>query len=108
MHFRSERHANMRLPVFVHVQVNAHGVRAFFVFSHIDQIKLLAFARLLILGVIRVGNERLAPLIFRQRFEEIDDLGQLRRIHREVNLPHVFFFGRRDARRPHRQDACAT
>ena len=81
----------MRLPIFVHVQVNAHGVRAFFVFSHIDQIKILAFSRFLILGVIRVGDERLAPLIFRQRFEEIGDLGQLRRIHREL-IYHTFSF----------------
>jgi len=91
LHFRTERHADVRLPVFVHVQVNAHGVRAFCVFSHIDQIKILAFSRFLILRVIRVGDERLAPLIFRQRFEEIDDLGQLRRIHREL-IYHTFSF----------------
>ena len=77
LHFRPERHANVRLAVFIHMQINADRVRAFLIFAHIDKIELLAFARLLFLRVVRVGNERLAPFIFRQRLKEIDDLVHL-------------------------------
>ena len=82
LHFRAERHADVRLAIFIDVQVNAHGVRAFLVFSDVDKVEPLAFARLLVLCVVGVGHERLASFIFRQRFKKVDDLIQLRRIHR--------------------------
>ena len=84
LHFRAERHADVRPAIFIDVQVNAHGVGAFLVFSDVNKVELLAFARLLVLRVIRVQNERFAPLIFRQRFKKVDDLIQLRRIHRDL------------------------
>src|SRR5436190_8860642 len=31
LHFRAERHANMRLPIFIDVQVNADGISTFLV-----------------------------------------------------------------------------
>jgi len=66
LYFGAERHSNMCLSVFVHVQVNANRVRAVFVLSHINQVKLLVFARFLVLHTICVGNECLAPFILRQ------------------------------------------
>ncbi len=86
LHFRAKSHPNVRFAILIHVQINAHGVRAFLVFSHIDEIELLAFARLLLLRVVRVGHQRLAPFVFRQRFEQIDDFGQLRRIHWRIEF----------------------
>jgi hypothetical protein len=74
LHFRTERHANVRLAVFIHVQINAHRVCALLVFPHIDKFKVLALARLLFLRVVRVGDKCLATLIFWQCLEEIDDL----------------------------------
>jgi hypothetical protein len=56
------------------MQINAHRVRAFLVFAHIDKIEVLALARLLFLRVVRIGHERLAPLILGKRLEEVDDL----------------------------------
>ena len=74
LHFRTERHANVRPAVFIHVQINADRVRAILVFPHIDKIKILALARLLLLRVVRVRNKCLAPLILGKAVEEIDDL----------------------------------
>ena len=74
LHFRTECHANVCSAVFIHVQINADRVCAFLVFSHVDKVKVLAFARLLLLRAVCVGNERLAPLIFRELLEEVDDL----------------------------------
>ena len=62
------------LPVFIHVQVNADCVRALLIFAYIDEIKILALARLLPFRIVRIRNERFASLIFRQRFKKIDDL----------------------------------
>ena len=42
LHFRAERHADVRLAGFIHLQINADRVGAFLVFSHIDEIELLA------------------------------------------------------------------
>ena len=64
----------MRPAVFIYVQINADGVRAFLVFPHIDKIEVLAFTRLLLLRVVRVRNKCLAPLILGKRVEDIDDL----------------------------------
>ena len=74
LHFWTERHANVRPVVFIHVQINADRVRAFFVFPHIDKIEVLALARLLPLRVVRVRNKCLAPLILGEGLEEVDDL----------------------------------
>ena len=82
LHFRAERHADVRPAIFICVQVNAHGVGAFLVFSDVNKVELLAFARLLVLRIVGVGHERLASFIFGQRLEEIDNLVQFRRIHR--------------------------
>ncbi len=90
LHFRAERHANVCLALFVDVQINADCVGAFLVFAHIDEIKILALTRLLSFRIVGVRNERLAPLIFRKRFKEIDDLVQLTWIHRVQNLPLIF------------------
>ncbi len=76
LHFRTKRHANLRLAVFIDVEINADRVHAFFIFTNIDEVEFFTFAWLLLLRVVRIGNERLAPLIFRQRFEEIDDLAE--------------------------------
>jgi hypothetical protein len=86
LHFRAERHANMCFAMFIDVQINADGVSAVLVFAHVDQIELLTFARLLVLRIIRVGNKRLPPLIFGERFKEIDDLVQLRRVHCRIEF----------------------
>src|SRR5438034_3281546 len=81
LHLRTERHANMRLAVFIDMQINADRVSAIFVFANIDKLEFFTFTRLLLLRVIRIGNERLAPLIFRERLEEIDDFVELCRVH---------------------------
>src|SRR5437016_10852363 len=80
LHFGPERHADVRFAVFIDMQINADGVHAFLVFADIDKIKTLTFARLLLLRIVRVGDERLPPLIFWQRLEEIYDLVELDRI----------------------------
>ena len=77
LHLRAERHADVRLAVFVDMQVNTHSIRALLIFPYIHEIELLAFARLLLLRVVRVRDERLASFIFRQRFEEINNLGSI-------------------------------
>src|SRR4029077_10423457 len=43
-------------------------------------------ARLPLLCAVRVRDECLAPFIFRQRLEEIDNFGQLRRIHWRIEF----------------------
>src|SRR5213078_2472673 len=80
LHFRTERHTDMSFAGFIDMQINANSVHAFLVFADIDKIKIFTLARLLFLRVVRVGDERLAPLIFWQRFEEIYDLVELDRI----------------------------
>src|SRR5439155_16834314 len=80
LHFRAERHTDVGSAVFIGMQINADGVHAFLVFADIDEIKIFTFARLLFLRVVRVGDERLAPLIFWQLFEAIYDLVELDRI----------------------------
>ena len=44
------------------------------VLPHVDKVESFAFARLLFRSVVRVRNDSLAPLIFRQPLEKIDDL----------------------------------
>jgi hypothetical protein len=80
LHFGTKRHADVRFPVLIDMQIHPHRIRAIFVLAHIDKIEILTFAGLLFRRVVRVGNKRLAPLIFRERFEEIDNLVQLGRI----------------------------
>ena len=82
LHFRTEGHANVCLALFIYVQINADCVGALLVFPNVDEIKILAFTRLLPFRIVCIRNERLAPLIFRQRFKKIDDLAQFTRIHR--------------------------
>ena len=38
------------------------------------EVELFALARFLVFGVVRVRNQRLAPLVFRERLKQIDDL----------------------------------
>src|SRR5215469_18075002 len=61
LHFPTESHANVRLALFIYVQINAYCVCAFFVLTHIDKVELLAFARFLSLCVVCIRNECLAP-----------------------------------------------
>ena len=82
LHFGPERHPNVGLAIFIDMQINADGVRAFLVFADILQIELLALARLLFPRVVGIGDERLPPLLFRERFEKVDDIIQLGRVHR--------------------------
>ena len=77
----------MRFALFVDVQVNADGIGAFLILAHVFEVELLALARLLFLRAVRIGNQRFAPLLFRQRFEKINDLvelGGIRPIYRTV------------------------
>jgi hypothetical protein len=60
--------------IFIYLQINADCVGAFLVFPNVDEIKILALTRLLPFRIVCIRNERLAPLIFRQRFKKIDDL----------------------------------
>ena len=80
----------MCLALIIDVQINADCVGAFLVFANIDEIKILAFTRLLVFRIVRIRNERLAPFIFRQRFKKVDNLAQLTWIHRVQNLPLIF------------------
>jgi hypothetical protein len=89
LHFRAEGHADVCLALVIYVQINANCVGALLIFSHIDEIELLAFAWFLLLSIVCIRNERLAPLIFRQRFKKVDDLVQFRWIHRVKNLPLI-------------------
>jgi len=59
LHFGPERHPNVGLAIFIDLQINADGVRAFLVFADILQIELLALARLLFPRVAGIGDERL-------------------------------------------------
>src|SRR5262249_16272747 len=90
LYFRTKRHANMGLAVFIHVQVDADCICAFLVFSYIDKVELFGFARFLLLRVVRVRDERFASFVFRKRFKEVDDFTQLRWIHRVENLPLIY------------------
>jgi hypothetical protein len=83
LHFRTERHANVRLAVFIDMQINANCVCAIFVFANVDKLEFFIFTRLLLFRVIRIGNECLAPLVFRERLEQVDDFVELCRVHRE-------------------------
>ncbi len=74
LRFGAKRHAEVCLALFIDLQINTNRISAFLIFSYVDKIEPLAFARLLLLRVVRVRDQRLAPLIFRKRFEEIDDL----------------------------------
>ena len=74
LHLRTERHANARSAVFVHVQIYADRVCAFLIFPHIDKLEVLALARLLLLRVVRISYECLAPLILGEHLKEVDDL----------------------------------
>jgi hypothetical protein len=56
------------------VQINADCICAFLVLPNINEFEVLIFARLLFLRIVRIGNEGLAPLIFGERLEEVDDL----------------------------------
>jgi len=51
----------------------ADGIGALLVFANVLEHERFAGTRLLFLCVVRVGNERLAPLHFRERLEEVDD-----------------------------------
>ena len=63
----------MRFAVIIDLEINADSVRAFLVFADVFEREFFARPRLLFLRVIRVGNERLAPFHFRQRFKKMDD-----------------------------------
>src|SRR5262245_40632883 len=80
----------MRLAAFIHLEINADCVGALLIFSNIDESKILALMGLLHFRIVCIRNERLASFIFRQRFKKVDDLAQLRWIHRGENLPLIF------------------
>jgi hypothetical protein len=84
LHFRAKRHANMRFSIFIDVQVNADGISTFLVLADILQVELLARTRFLFSCVVSVGNEGFTPLIFRERFEKIDDVIQFWRVRRHT------------------------
>src|SRR5581483_8374757 len=75
--------------MLVHMEIDPDRVCAFLVFSNVHKIKWLAFARFLILRAVGVGNQRLASLIFRERFEKLDNLCEPGRIHR-ASIYHGF------------------
>src|SRR5437773_2678032 len=81
LHFRTKCHPDVRFAVLVYMQINSNRVCAVFVFANIDEIEFFVFARLLLLRVVRVGDERFTPLIFRERLEEIDDVVELLWVH---------------------------
>ena len=70
----------MRAILRVHAQKDSHGVRAFLVLADVLQVKRLARLRLLAPRLLGIGDKILALLLLGQRFEEIDDRLQLRRI----------------------------
>src|ERR1700745_2622444 len=77
LHFWTERHADMCLPILIHMQINAHCIGALLVFPHVDEIKMLPPALFTSFRIIRIRNERLAPLIFGKQVEEFNNLVQL-------------------------------
>src|SRR5947209_2216665 len=83
LHLGAKRHANVRLAVFIDMQINADRVHALFILPDIDKVEIFASVRLLLFRIVRVRDERLAPLIFRQRIEEVNDLVQLGWVHRQ-------------------------
>ena len=91
LHFRTKRHANVCLAVLIHLQINADGIGAFLVFSHVHKIELVRLARFLVLRAVRVRHERLASFIFGERLKEVDDLVQFVRIHHIQSLPLILF-----------------
>lgn len=80
LHLGPQRHAYMRFAVIIYVQINTDSVCAFLIFPDVLQIELLSIFGLLFAGSVCVGDERLSPFIFRQRFEKIDNVFQLCRI----------------------------
>ena len=84
LHFRPERHAEVGFAFVVDLKVNAHFVRALLVFADVLEIELLVRPRLLFRRAVGVGDERFAPLHFRQMLEEVDDVLQLLGIHSAV------------------------
>ena len=42
LHFRAERHPDMRFALFIHLQINSHRVGAFFVLTDILELEFLA------------------------------------------------------------------
>ena len=64
----------MCLARVIYLQINANRVCAFLILAHIGKIELLVLSRLLPSRIVGVRNERLAPLILRQRFKKIDNL----------------------------------
>ena len=73
LHFRTERHAKVRFAFIIDLEINADGIGALLVFANVFERKRFAGPGLLFLRVIRIGNEGLAPLHFRKRFEEAND-----------------------------------
>src|SRR4030095_16280400 len=69
------------LALFIDVQIHANCVRAFLILTDILQIELLTLARFLFLRIIGVGNQGLAPLVLRKRFEKVDNVVEFGRIH---------------------------
>src|ERR1700716_3262768 len=90
LHFGAKRHADVRLAIFIDMQIDADRIHAFLILAYVFEVEFFAWTRLLFLRVLRVRDKRLAPLIFRERFEEIDDLVQLLRVHRRTEIFHRF------------------
>ena len=79
----------MGLAVLIYLEVDADCVCAFLVFSYIDKIEFLPVTRFLPFRVVCIRNERFASFVLGERFKKVDDLAQLRRIHRIENLPLI-------------------
>ena len=70
----------MRLALFIDLKINADRIGAFLILADVFEFELLARTRLLFLRAVGVGDEGLAPLDFRQRFEELDNFVELGRV----------------------------
>ena len=65
LHLGPQRHPKMRFAFVIHLQVNPHCIGALLIFADILENESLARTRLLLLRVVRVGDERFAPLDLR-------------------------------------------
>lgn len=91
---RPERDPEMRAAVVSHPEENPDGIRAFFIFPHILEVKGLAGFGNLTAALVRESNKHLPLLGVGERFKKGDDLLQFwwvcvhaLRVFAEVTLP---------------------
>ncbi len=70
---RSQRHTEMGFAFFIHLEINAHSIGALFILADIVEDEFFPWPRLLLLRVVRVGDERFASFDFGQRLKQADD-----------------------------------